>query len=644
MTHFLRSSEFIIDADGEEKDDALAIENDDGNRSSFNPLSATPFTASVSISSPMASFSSSSVTASVSDGDLSESHSNLSNLFRVSVSEMESNSPSEDQNSSLMEHDIAAWAVIDGHGGLNACQLVNDILLKTIARKVRTLSSSRNPEEVVKIIDDAFQDCDRVVLDAALTKVRAPLMTLSQSGIARSELMRIRDAGRPGCCVLILLIIGEYMYAANVGDCRAVLVSSSPLSSISNDKLQQLQRVEGATNPQNGFDTKDFIYDELRRDGKLSRYDSISSQSTDILSTVTSGNDHDCANSNSNDSNDNEYVYEHDNFSAFNEFYHVSAITKDHICTSTNEKRIVSTLSRDPRPFRSSVNDISNSAAAFKRVAGSLAITRAMGDGYLKHRELSFEPYIQYIPYITCRPTIKYKKLDKNDKYLILASDGLYNFVTAADILGVIGELPSSERQFGEGKDVYFKPRKVEDACTDTDNIITCDHGQGQQRNREHCSHEQEQNTVAIGSICNQPEDNDQVHVGKKRERNEPSSSAATSGNCEEKPTKAHAIRLQGHKGDVKGDDSSVSPPTFAELLIERCLAKAARKHGGSLNAAKLKKLPQGKARREIVDDITVITVDVSLYVKSLGASQTLHCASIEEEEEKEKRYSTCSF
>jgi hypothetical protein len=72
------------------------------------------------------------------------------------------------------------------------------------------------------------------------------------------------------------------------------------------------------------------------------------------------------------------------------------------------------------------------------RVAGSLAVTRALGDGYLKISDLSSSIYKDYVPYITCRPTIHARKLLPSDVCLILASDGLWNYLNAKDSIAVI--------------------------------------------------------------------------------------------------------------------------------------------------------------------------------------------------------------
>jgi serine/threonine protein phosphatase PrpC len=63
-----------------------------------------------------------------------------------------------------------------------------------------------------------------------------------------------------------------------------------------------------------------------------------------------------------------------------------------------------------------------------KRVAGSLAVTRALGDAYLKTPKLSFLPYKKHAPYITARPEVNCRLLVKEgDKVLILATDVCYS-------------------------------------------------------------------------------------------------------------------------------------------------------------------------------------------------------------------------
>ncbi|KAG5092055.1 hypothetical protein JHK82_050833 [Glycine max] len=71
------------------------------------------------------------------------------------------------------------------------------------------------------------------------------------------------------------------------------------------------------------------------------------------------------------------------------------------------------------------------------RVKGRLSVTRAFGAGFLKQPKLNNAvletfrvTYIGESPYITCFPSLHHHKLSTNDKFLILSSDGLYQYFT----------------------------------------------------------------------------------------------------------------------------------------------------------------------------------------------------------------------
>lgn len=70
-------------------------------------------------------------------------------------------------------------------------------------------------------------------------------------------------------------------------------------------------------------------------------------------------------------------------------------LSVDHTCASADETRRVLERSRDRNAIRLSKDDQTSGAGEFgvKRVAGSLAVTRAFGDFYLKCEELSSAPF-----------------------------------------------------------------------------------------------------------------------------------------------------------------------------------------------------------------------------------------------------------
>ncbi|CAL4910677.1 unnamed protein product [Urochloa decumbens] len=76
------------------------------------------------------------------------------------------------------------------------------------------------------------------------------------------------------------------------------------------------------------------------------------------------------------------------------------------------------------------------------RVKGSLKVTRAFGAGYLKEPrwndallEVFRVKYIGAAPYISCRPHLRHHRLGSRDKFMILSSDGLYDYFTNEEVV-----------------------------------------------------------------------------------------------------------------------------------------------------------------------------------------------------------------
>ncbi|KAJ6837833.1 putative protein phosphatase 2C 23 [Iris pallida] len=81
-----------------------------------------------------------------------------------------------------------------------------------------------------------------------------------------------------------------------------------------------------------------------------------------------------------------------------------------------------------------------SSAIANGRVKGSLKVTRSFGAGFLKQPkwnnallEMFRIDYVGTSPYITCNPHLYHHTLGPRDKFLILSSDGLYQYFTNAE-------------------------------------------------------------------------------------------------------------------------------------------------------------------------------------------------------------------
>ncbi|KAF3545686.1 hypothetical protein DY000_02010569 [Brassica cretica] len=89
------------------------------------------------------------------------------------------------------------------------------------------------------------------------------------------------------------------------------------------------------------------------------------------------------------------------------------------------------------------------------RVKGYLKVTRAFGAGFLKQPkwndallEMFRIDYIGTSPYITCSPSLCHHKLTSHDKFLILSSDGLYEYFSNQE---AIFEVESFISAFPEG-------------------------------------------------------------------------------------------------------------------------------------------------------------------------------------------------
>ena len=93
-------------------------------------------------------------------------------------------------------------------------------------------------------------------------------------------------------------------------------------------------------------------------------------------------------------------------------------LTTDHTCYSQEESRRL--LSSHPDSIRSATSN------GIKRVAGSLAVTRALGDAYLKAKEFSFQSYPRHAGCVLAEPEVATHVVPAGAVCLVLASDGVW--------------------------------------------------------------------------------------------------------------------------------------------------------------------------------------------------------------------------
>ncbi|KAK3022693.1 hypothetical protein RJ639_047609 [Escallonia herrerae] len=79
------------------------------------------------------------------------------------------------------------------------------------------------------------------------------------------------------------------------------------------------------------------------------------------------------------------------------------------------------------------------------RVKGQLKVTRAFGAGFLKKPrcneailEMFQIDYVGTAPYISCIPSVLHHRLSSNDRFLVLSSDGLYQYFSNEEVVAHI--------------------------------------------------------------------------------------------------------------------------------------------------------------------------------------------------------------
>lgn len=262
-------------------------------------------------------------------------------------------------------------------------------------------------------------------------------------------------------------------------------------------------------------------------------------------------------------------------------------LTTDH--SAYNPAEVVAVLRRcnnAPRAISAGLG------GGIKRVAGSLAVTRALGDAYLKTPLLSFNPYKSHAPYITARPEVNCRPLVKDlDKVLILATDGVWERTSGEDVLRWVRN--------------FYEERVAE----------------AERRNNRRQNNNS--NTMPINEDCNNAEgstqkcfaegaDRDLFEIIARVPHDGPAlNNVDTSITATSRKRGATSPPVVGNKRRKRTGRMSYN---VADVIVRRVLNKVRRARNiSSLQA--LMSLPLGRARRSKHDDITSSVVDLSEFV-----------------------------
>ena len=278
-------------------------------------------------------------------------------------------------------------------------------------------------------------------------------------------------------------------------------------------------------------------------------------------------------------------------------------LTTDH--SAYNPAEVTAVLRRcnnAPRAISAGVG------GGIKRVAGSLAVTRALGDAYLKTPLLSFLPYKKFAPYISARPEVNCRTLNNDgDKVLILATDGVWERASGEDVLRWV-------RNFYEERVAEAERRKRRML-----NHIDKSQSSNEDDDDDNDSFEPvpvNNNFPLEGSERDLFEKNEVDVITSASPRKRELSNTAPPGALNAATSSATKRRKRSHHtrrndGTNRGGGISYN---VADVIIRRVLNKVRRSRNIS-SLQVLMSLPQGRARRSKHDDITASVVDLSAFV-----------------------------
>ncbi|KAJ7973166.1 putative Protein phosphatase 2c [Quillaja saponaria] len=248
-----------------------------------------------------------------------------------------------------------------------------------------------------------IRKCKSVVVDHDAV-LRAMARALERTEEAYMEMVENTLDTNPelalmGSCVLVMLMKDQDVYVMNLGDSRVILAQERP-----NDRHP---------NP-------NFLKDDARH-GNRSR-ESLVHMELDRISEESPMHNQ---NSQINKINKNREI------SICRLRMRAVQLSTDH--STSIEEEVLRIRAEHPDDNQAVLND---------RVKGQLKVTRAFGAGFLKRPtfneallEMFRVEYLGTAPYLSCIPSILHHRLSSSDRFLVLSSDGLYQYFSNEEVV-----------------------------------------------------------------------------------------------------------------------------------------------------------------------------------------------------------------
>ncbi|XP_015880342.3 protein phosphatase 2C 29 [Ziziphus jujuba] len=193
-----------------------------------------------------------------------------------------------------------------------------------------------------------------------------------------------------GSCLLVVLMRDEDVYVMNVGDSRAIVAHYEP------EEVGSSVESRGRRDNGSGGGVEGIIEEASAEGERAIKVENEASEQTMRLTALQLSTDH----------------------------------------STSIEEEIIRIKNEHPDDNHCIVND---------RVKGRLKVTRAFGAGFLKQPkwndallEMFRNEYIGTAPYISCLPSLRHHKLYPRDQFLVLSSDGLYQYLTNEEVVSQV--------------------------------------------------------------------------------------------------------------------------------------------------------------------------------------------------------------